>query len=351
MWSEPGPLSPVPTVHLLTPAPCPVPSQMTSSDSLSLLSMSHSYIIVPRDVPPENFKSVPETLRVKRRPGLCVVRSLLLLTLLLCLTAGAGSGLYLLAYEGFLGTETEVQQQDQFVGDQPHQPHQPGEEDRDHHEDLYLAVRLEGNLTEYRRRPSPCAESPCSNGGLCESHDGVFSCHCGPGYHGQLCQVARRGGQTVSLGPRSHISLSSSLLSRTTRARLRLSFRPTNSRAGLILLTGRLAILLQDGFLVVKYQDTLYHHAEVSLAWHNLTLSTYHSDIQVQLDHSRSLTESLPAGQPVVGDLLCLGDCLGDGTGLQGCVRDLTFGQQPVSLVEEQGSLITDHRDIGQCSD
>ena len=325
---------------------CP-PVKMTSSDSL--LSMSHSYIIVPRDVPPENFKSVPETLRVKRRPGLCVVRSLLLLTLLLCLTAGAGSGLYL-AYEGFLGTQTELQhQQDQFVGDQPHQPHQPGE-DRDHHEDLYLAVKLEGNLTEYRRRPSACAESPCSPGGQCESHDGVFSCHCSPGYHGNLCQLTSQTGHSVSLSPHSHITFSSSLLSQSTTPQVRLSFRPTNIRAGLILLTGHLAVLLQEGFLVVKYQDTLYHHARVSLAWHNLSLSTYHSDIKVQLDDQIPLTESLPAGQPVVGEFLCLGDCQGDNTGLQGCVSHLTFGQHPVSLGSEQESLLTDLTDIGQCS-
>ena len=101
---------------------------------------------------------------------------------------------------------------------------------------------------------------------------------------------------------------------------------------------------------MVKYQDTLYHHAGVSLAWHNLTLSTYHSDIKVQLDDTMSLTESLPPGQPVVGELLCLGDCHGDSTGLQGCVSHLTFSQHPVSLVSEQESLLTDRKDIGQCS-
>ena len=314
---------------------------MTSSDSL--LSMSRSYIIVPRDVPPENFKSVPETLRVKRRPGLCVLRSLLLLTLLLSLTAGAVSGIYL-AYEGFLPrTETALQQQDQFVGDQPR-------EDRDHHEDLYLAVRLEGNITEYRRRPEPCAESPCANGGHCESHDGVFSCLCGPGYHGNLCQLASQTGGRVRLTAHSHITFSSSSLAKKTRAVVRLSFRPSSTRAGLILTTGHLALLLQEGFLLVKYRDSLYHLAQVSLTWHNLTISTYHSDILVQLDHTSSLTESLPAGEPVVGDLLCLGDCHGDDSGMTGCVGDLTFGQQPVSFVREQESLLTDHQDIGQCS-
>ena len=145
MRSVLGPLSPVPTVPLLTKltAHCSLLRALMTSSS-SLLSMSRSYIIVPSDVPPENFKSVPETLRVKRRPGLCVLRSLLLLTLLLCLAAGAVSGIYL-AYEGFLGTETVLQPQDQFVGDQPR-------EDRDHHEDLYLAVRLEGKSAEQIRQ-------------------------------------------------------------------------------------------------------------------------------------------------------------------------------------------------------
>ena len=271
-----------------------------------------------------------------------MLRSLLLLTLLLCLAAGAVSGIYL-AYEGFLGTETVLQPQDQFVGDQPR-------EDRDHHEDLYLEVRLEGNITEYRRRPSPCAESPCANGGHCESHDGVFSCHCGPGYHGELCQLARQGGGRVRLSSQSQITFSSSLLAQRTSASIRLAFRPSQTRAGLLLLTGHLALQLQEGFLVVKYRESLYHLAEVSLAWHNLTISTYHSDIMVQLDHTTSLTESLPPGQPVVGDLLCLGDCHGNNSGLTGCVGDLSFGQQLVSFLAEQESLITDLRDIGQCS-
>ena len=30
--------------------------------------------------------------------------------------------------------------------------------------------------------------SPCHNGGSCETHDGVFTCYCPPGFAGKLCQ-------------------------------------------------------------------------------------------------------------------------------------------------------------------
>ena len=33
-----------------------------------------------------------------------------------------------------------------------------------------------------------CHPSPCHNGGSCESHDGVFTCYCPPGFAGSLCQ-------------------------------------------------------------------------------------------------------------------------------------------------------------------
>ena len=312
----------------------------------SLLSMSRSYIVVPRDVPPENFKSVPETLRVKKTPGLCLARSLLLLTLVLCLAAGAVSGIYL-AYEGYRSRarpQPVLLENHQFVGDQPR-------EVIDHHEELYLAVQLESNVTVYRRQKSdPCEKSPCLNGGSCESHDNVFTCYCPPGYLGDLCNTSQGRG-SVRLGRQSHLTFSSSLLTRDSIASLRLSFRPSHTDTGLILLTGNFSVRLSDGHMVVSYGASHYQYVGVSLAWHDLTVSTYHGDMMVQLDDSSPLTASLapPPGHTVLGHLLCLGDCQGDSSGARACFRDLRFGHQTLSFISEQESLLKDFKDVEQC--
>ena len=56
----------------------------------STLSRSRTYIVVPRDVPPENFLSVPETQK-ERKTGL--VRWVLIPVLVLLVIAGLLSGL------------------------------------------------------------------------------------------------------------------------------------------------------------------------------------------------------------------------------------------------------------------
>jgi hypothetical protein len=35
---------------------------------------------------------------------------------------------------------------------------------------------------------SLCHPTPCHSGGTCETHDGVFTCYCPPGFAGSLCQ-------------------------------------------------------------------------------------------------------------------------------------------------------------------
>ena len=65
------------------------------SSQYSTLRKSRTYIVVPRNVPPENFLSVPETQK-ERKTGL--VRCVLIPVLVLLVIAGLLSGLGCLVY-------------------------------------------------------------------------------------------------------------------------------------------------------------------------------------------------------------------------------------------------------------
>ena len=133
----------------------------------STLSRSRTYIVVPRDVPPENFLSVPETQK-KRKTSL--VRCVLIPVLVLLVIAGLLSGLVY----GYLIKQER------------------GEQDHDDLSDAYVykQLMLDQNTTLYLRTPIPssCSSSPCLGGGSCESHDGTFTCYCGVGRWGQFCE-------------------------------------------------------------------------------------------------------------------------------------------------------------------
>ena len=124
---------------------------------------------MPRDVPPENFVSVPETVRVVGR-GRGVARAALLLLVLLATLAGLGAGGWLL-YTGVGHQEKEA------WGSGDHKAEWAGQEagwgeQQQGDQPAYRYQPVQGNTTLYLRLANPCASQPCQAGGTCESHDG-----------------------------------------------------------------------------------------------------------------------------------------------------------------------------------
>ena len=314
----------------------------------SIMSMSRNYIIVPRDVPPENFKSVPETIKVKKTPVKCFVRGFLLMLLVLCLAAATFSGVYLAFEESRRNQESENIIGNNGVID---------EEISDNHQQSYKAVFTNNNETVYVKHKltetllDPCLSSPCQGGGSCESHDGTFSCYCPPGRWGHVCQ--RRTEAGVRFSPSSFVQINSNMSSSVSNIKLKI--KPTSS-SGSLLQSGHLTLKLEDGILTLHHNTAKYpYYQPVVLGdWHRVTLSLYHGDVMVQLDHRPPLTVGLEAEGRIMGDVLCIGHCqensLSD-TGFSGCLMDLRLGQRPVGLLSEFGQHLTGRQDLEQCHD
>ena len=143
--------------------------------------------MVPRDVPPENFKSVPETLKIKKTPVCCFVRSLLFVLLIICLAAALISGI-VLVFE-----EYKVSRKDNFSDDLFNRINVILS---DKHELSYKAIKNSRNKTVFIKKKSevatvvdPCLSSPCLAGASCERHDGTYSCYCPPGRWGKVGKI------------------------------------------------------------------------------------------------------------------------------------------------------------------
>ena len=145
--------------------------------------------MVPRDVPPENFKSIPETLKIKKTPVCCFVRSFLFVLLIFCLAAALISGIVLVL------EEYKVNRKDNFSEELFNSINVVN----DKHELSYKAVKNSRNKTVFIKNKSlvatevdPCLSSPCLAGASCERHDGTFSCYCPPGHWGKVGTVDKR---------------------------------------------------------------------------------------------------------------------------------------------------------------
>ena len=313
----------------------------------SIISMSRNYIIVPRDVPPENFKSVPETIKVKRTPVKCFVRSFLFVLLVLCLAAATFSGVYLAFEESRSNQDSEKTIKKDYTID---------EEISDNHQQSYKAVFTENNETVYVKHKEtatllePCLSSPCQGGGSCESHDGTFSCYCPPGRWGQVCQ--RRTEAGVRFNPSSYVKINF-IFSNTSSSVLNIKFKlqPTAS-SGSLLQSGHLSLELEDGLLTLHHNTTRYpYYQPVGLGdWSQVTMSLYHGDVMIQLDHRPPLTVRLEAEGSVMEDILCIGHCQ-ENNSFTGCLMDLRLGHRQVSLLSQFGQHLIDRKDVDQCND
>ena len=334
----------------------------------STLSRSRTYIVVPRDVPPENFLSVPETQK-ERKTGL--VRCVLIPVLVLLVIAGLLSGLGCLVY-GYLGKQETIKwtgrgEHDEYLASSKHQ----GDEPSAAYE--YTQLTVDQNTTLYLRKPVPssCSSSPCLGGGSCESHDGTFTCYCVVGRWGQFCEkvVKRspRGRMVAQFSGQSYVKLRS-VGTVGPRTSIRLKFR-TFRKDGVILFSsldsdqsrGNLSLSLVGGHVQFRYhlgEDhlSLQSPYQVTLvSWHNLVLQTYHGDGMLKLDTQQPILGSLQGGKlDGLGSEVFIGGVYQSGIvkhGLRGCVKDLKFGHRAVSLVSSVEPLRIEEMGVGECED
>lgn len=323
-------------------------AQDTMGSEKSLLSMSTSYsIIVPRDVPPENFKSVPEAIKVRKTRGRCVARNLIFLLLIVCLTAGLISGVYL-AFEQSRNKNRKVEENmfedvkkenmDKYIGDD--------------HQLLYSPMETDGNQTVYIKHSitgtiqvDPCLSSPCQGGGSCESHDGTFSCYCPPGRRGSRCQERSEGG--IKFNQKSFLKLKATV-NNSPQTKIIFQFQPSEKVSGIILQTGNLVMRVMDNQLELRLgKDQILVKNIPRNVWTNVSVFSYHRDVMIKINKDNPVTVSLNFK---VEDI-CLGDCLEESEGFVGCVQGLRVGYHLVSVLSGQEPLVTDKRNIQRCSE
>ena len=297
------------------------------------------YVVVPRDVPPENFQRVP-ALKKQKTSVRDRFRNILFIFLFLCAAVGGVSGVYLF----FSNSVDDVTQGPEAVDYLVR-----GQGESDHHEKSYRAVLTSDRRTVYiRDRVSvssvePCLSSPCQGGGTCEAHDGTFTCHCNPGSGGRTCQHTGAGAR---LGGRSRIVLNTDL-GQSRVASITLRLRP-EAGDGIILRSGDLSLSLVSGKLQLQFGGESFSYESVRAGeWSEVGVSVYHRDVRLHTGPHPPLTLSLgPASPRVLGDSLCLGWCEPGGRGLPGCLGDLRLGHAHISLL---GPGVRERRGVETC--
>ena len=335
----------------------------------STLHRSRTYIVVPRDVPPENFLSVPETQK-ERKPSLvrCVLIPVLVLLViavllsgLVCLVYGYHSRQEAVQWTGGDRDDPEEQGDDEHQGDTKHQ----GDEPSAAYE--YTQLIVDHNRTLYLRKPvssSSCSSSPCLGGGSCESHDGTFTCYCTVGRWGQYCEKVvsssprgRMGGQ---FSGQSYVKVKS-VGTVGPRTSITVKFRPVE-RDGVMMFSyldsGNISLSLVGGHVQFRYHlggDHLVLQSpyQVTLKyWHNLILQTYHADVMLKLDTQEPILGSLQGGKLAgLGSEVFIGGVYQSGMelGFQGCLKGVKFGHQTFSLVSELEPLLIEQRGVEEC--
>ena len=306
------------------------------------MGVSKDYVIVPRNVPPDNFKRVP----AMKKQNILVrdtLRNILFIFLFFCLAAGGVSGVYIFFSDSVSDNNPQSPEAVKYR-DRGHAGHS------DHHENSYRAFVTRDNVTVYIRdlipvSVDPCLSSPCQGGGTCESHDGTFTCYCPPGTGGHTCQHSTGAG--ARLRGHSRIILETDLgQSRVISIKLRL--RPA-SLDGIILKSGHLMLRLVSGKLQLQFGEESFSYETVIMGqWSLVTVSIYHRDVRLHTGHHPPMTVSLGPDIPrVLGASLCLGDCDPDnGRGLASCLSDLRLGHTHISLL---GPGVGERRAVTRC--
>ena len=221
--------------------------------------------------------------------------------------------------------------------------------------------------------PSPCSSSPCEGGGTCEEHDGTFTCYCREGRLGKFCQevIAATNIRVASFRGQSYVRLKK-VPNSVIRTSIKLKFR-TFSSCGLLFYSSeyqpgrqgaqdKLEISIVDHHVQFSYDlgggsVTISSLTHITLgAWHSLHVQRYRGDGILQLDDHDPVTgqaegsiSSLNLGKhSYIGGVP---DSKGRVTrGMEGCVKDLKFGLQSVSLVSTAEPLLVSSHGVGECA-
>ena len=265
----------------------------------------HAYIIVPRDVPPENFLTVPETHKERRT----VVGRYVVIAGVVIAIVGILAGLAWIVYDS--------------------------------------------TSTGY---DSPCSVSPCQGGGSCEPHDGTFSCYCVQDRWGQFCEKTRR--RVARIGSKDYVRLRS-VPTGGPRTSVRIKIKPAKTD-GVILYSsldykGNMSLALEQGHVQFRYHlgdDHLVLQSQYQVSpatWHSLVIQTYHGDAMLKLDDHNPVIGGLQDGKfAELGPEVVVGGA-GQVQGFTGCLKDLNFGQRLISLVSQGEPLLIEKKGDGYC--
>jgi len=350
------------------------------------LSRSRTYIMVPRDVPPENFVTVQETRKVER-VGLarCLLPPCLVLGCLLLLAS-------ILAAVGFLLSFRTYETNNETMGKSlwPNQGAQGDEAGvycnegewgsvkchpclcskigslskachrgsgqctcKEGHSGHKCDICPQGNAEQGGRCPNTTsssdggcgAVSPCLGpGSTCEEHDNTFTCYCAKGRTGKFCEKVIAMADLVVAGfTGSSLVVVRSPSSPNPGVSISLEVRPANLD-GVLISSSQFSLSLETGVPVLRSGGRQLLAARRPLRlhkWHSIRLSTYRGDARL------SVQGQVATGSGLVDEEL---SALELGRNFHGCMRGLAIGHQPVSLVSPAEPLVQHSQGLEECS-
>ena len=219
--------------------------------------------------------------------------------------------------------------------------------------------------------PAPCSSSPCEGGGTCEEHDGTFTCYCMQGRLGQLCKkvIEKTDIRVASFHGQSYVKLKR-LPDSVLRTSIKLRFLIFSSSGVLFHSSAAQHDRQGDQLEISVVSDHVrlsYHMGGVSVsmssttpvtrgAWHSVHVQRYRTEGMLQLDQQDPVTGRAGGSitRQLLGNYSYVGGVPGrEGRvtrGLEGCVKDLRLGLQPVSLVARAEPLLVSSHGVGECA-
>ena len=252
------------------------------------------------------------------------------------------------------------------------------------------------NLTCLEHPKSVCDPNPCKGGGTCEEHDGTFTCYCPSGLAGTFCQhdVSKTSIDVASFTGHSRIGITTPG-DVVNRFDVQFNFRSFAEEGILFYAQGSkdndyVSISLMNGFVEFRYDlgsGTLVLRSNTKIMlgqWHHLVARRYNQDGYLALDGSDKVTGKAVGSIKTLNvdkiawfggvnegkssfnllsntyllnfhtfsDLVL--DCrekAGTAKGFIGCVKDVEFARNSISIQSEFEPNMKDRFNIVECRD